>query len=161
MVTNTGEILHPAAPNQHHRMFLKVVPDAGNISGYLGPMGKPHPGNLSEGRIRLFGGNRHNTGTYPPFLGTGLKCRRLRFGSNLLSPETNQLINCRHEPRTPFIKTPVKSGNDKPIKSSRRGKLNISKKEKKIKGGEILFFVFPGSFFGSSRGFPQGFSRLS
>jgi hypothetical protein len=49
MVTDTGQVLDTAAPDQDYRVFLEVMPYAGNISGYLGSMRKTHPGNLSEG----------------------------------------------------------------------------------------------------------------
>jgi hypothetical protein len=49
MVTDTGKILNTAAPDQDHRMFLEVMPYAGDIGGYLSPVGKAHPGNFPEG----------------------------------------------------------------------------------------------------------------
>jgi hypothetical protein len=38
MITDPGEILDPAAADQHHRMFLQIVAYAGNIGGYFGPV---------------------------------------------------------------------------------------------------------------------------
>jgi hypothetical protein len=49
MVTDAGKILHTAAPDQDHRMFLEVMPYTGNISGYLSSVGKTYPGNFPEG----------------------------------------------------------------------------------------------------------------
>jgi hypothetical protein len=82
-------------------MFLQIVSNTGDIGGYFGTMGKAHTGHFPQGRIRLFGGNRHYPGTHPPLLGAGLKRRGLRFRGNLLPPKTNQLINSRHEQKTP------------------------------------------------------------
>jgi hypothetical protein len=46
MVTDPRKVLNPSASYQNHRMFLEVVPDTGDISGYLGTMGKPDTGYL-------------------------------------------------------------------------------------------------------------------
>jgi hypothetical protein len=39
-----------------------------------------------------------------------MKRRGLRLGGNLLPPETNQLINCRHPSKTPFYTPAAKIG---------------------------------------------------
>jgi hypothetical protein len=101
MITDPGEVLNPPPSYQNHRVFLEVVADTGNIGGYLGTMRKPDPGHLAESGVRLFGCHRHDTGTNPPLLGAGLKGRRLGLEGDLLPPETNQLINSRHELKTP------------------------------------------------------------
>jgi hypothetical protein len=46
VVTDTGEVLDPSAPDQNHRVFLEVMADAGDISGYFGAVGKTHTGYL-------------------------------------------------------------------------------------------------------------------
>jgi hypothetical protein len=102
MITDPREVLNPAAPYQNHRVFLEIVAYAGNIGGYFCAVGKPDTGDLAEGRIGLFGSNRHNTGANTPFLRTRLKSWGLRVRGNLLPPETNQLINSRHELKTPY-----------------------------------------------------------
>jgi hypothetical protein len=38
MVADAGKILDAAAANQHDRVFLKVMTNAWNISGYFRPM---------------------------------------------------------------------------------------------------------------------------
>jgi hypothetical protein len=43
-----------------------------------------------------------------------MKRRGFRFGGNLLSPETNQLINCRHPLKTPLCCAAAASGAHKP-----------------------------------------------
>jgi hypothetical protein len=102
-------------------MFLEVMADTGNIGGYFGTMREPDTGHLAEGRIRLFGGNCHYPGTNPPLLRTRLKSRRLGLGSDLLPSKTNQLINSRHE-----LKTPPK------LQNKAKG-LNIAKRKKRVK----------------------------
>jgi hypothetical protein len=67
-----------------------------------------------------------------------LKSWGLRFGGNLLPPETNQLINSRHE-----LKTPYKIKNTPPSPSfaftSQTGTINISKSIKKVKPFQGIF----------------------
>jgi hypothetical protein len=82
-------------------MFLKIMTDTGNVGGYFSPMGKTDTGHLAESRIRLFRRDRHYAGANTPLLRTRLKSRRLGLGSDLLPPETNQLIDSRHELKTP------------------------------------------------------------
>jgi hypothetical protein len=95
-------------------------------------MGKPHTRHLSERRIGLFGGNGHNPGTYPPLLGAGLKGRGLRLGAYLLSPETNQLINCRHPLKTPLKRRQQPAYiNIKPLPYKTGQELNFIEKKKK------------------------------
>src|ERR1700720_2559695 len=55
VITNTGEILHAASPNQHDRVLLQVVPDYGYRSANSVPVGEPHPSHFAQRRIRLFG----------------------------------------------------------------------------------------------------------
>jgi hypothetical protein len=35
MIPHARQVLNPAAANQHHRMLLKVVPDAGDIGSHF------------------------------------------------------------------------------------------------------------------------------
>jgi hypothetical protein len=85
-------------------VFLEIMTNTGNISGDFSAMRKPDTGYLAESRIRFFRRNRHDAGTNPPLLRARLKSRRLGLEGNLLPPETNQLINSRHELKTPSKK---------------------------------------------------------
>jgi hypothetical protein len=101
MIPDPGEILYPAAANQHNRVFLQIVAYAGNIGGNFRTVGKPYTGNLAEGGIRLFGGNGHHPRANPALLGAGMQRGRLRFRANLLSSGAHQLIDSRHAFKTP------------------------------------------------------------
>jgi hypothetical protein len=39
MVTHPGQILNPATPDQHHRVFLEVVANSWNIGGHFDAIG--------------------------------------------------------------------------------------------------------------------------
>src|ERR1035437_3287215 len=56
VVANAGEVLDAAAPDQHHRVLLKVVPDPRDAGGHLCLAGQAPPGPLPEGRVRLLRG---------------------------------------------------------------------------------------------------------
>src|SRR5262249_5371954 len=44
LVTDTGEVAHPAAAHEHDRVLLQVVTDARDVRGYLDVTGEPYPG---------------------------------------------------------------------------------------------------------------------
>jgi hypothetical protein len=48
VVTNTGEILDPAATDENNAVFLKVVTFAGDVAGDLKTACQTDSGNLSE-----------------------------------------------------------------------------------------------------------------
>src|SRR5579871_832026 len=43
MVAHPGQILDPAAADQHHRMLLQIMAFARDIAGNLETVGQPHP----------------------------------------------------------------------------------------------------------------------
>jgi hypothetical protein len=69
-------------------------------------------------------------------LRAGLKRRGLRFGTNLLPPETNQLINSRHEQKTPLYAPD--SGADNTNTLEREAKHTKEKKKGQYPGAEFL-----------------------
>lgn len=79
VVSNTRQILHTSASNQHHGVFLKVVTFTTDVGGHFVTVGQPHPGHLSKRGIRLLGRRGVNTGTYPAFLRTGRERWHIRF----------------------------------------------------------------------------------
>ena len=56
VVADAGKILHAAAADEHHRVLLQVVPDAGNVRRHLDAVGEPDAGHLAERRVRLLRG---------------------------------------------------------------------------------------------------------
>src|SRR5215208_1667181 len=51
LVPHAGEILHPAAPDEHDRVLLQVVADAGDVRGHLDLAAELDAGHLAQGRI--------------------------------------------------------------------------------------------------------------
>src|SRR5690606_6605674 len=56
VVTHTGQILHPAATHQNHRVFLEVVAFTADVRNDFVAVGEAHLGDLTQGRVRLLGG---------------------------------------------------------------------------------------------------------
>src|SRR5438477_8507370 len=54
VVTHTGQVFDPAAPDQDDRMLLQVVALARNIARDLEPVRKAHPRHFAQCGIRLF-----------------------------------------------------------------------------------------------------------
>lgn len=76
MITNSREVLDPAATNQNDRMLLEVVADSRDIGCYLNVVSEPYSSYLSQGRIRFLGSRRKNPDTNASFLGAGSQSRR-------------------------------------------------------------------------------------
>ena len=54
VIAHAGQILDPAAADQHHRVLLQVVALAGDVAGHLEAVGEPHARDLAQRRVRLF-----------------------------------------------------------------------------------------------------------
>lgn len=80
VVTAAGEILDSSASDKNNGVFLKVMSDTGNVSGYFLTVGELYSGDLSHSRVRLFGGSRSYCGAYSSFLRGTLVGRYLLFG---------------------------------------------------------------------------------
>src|SRR5258708_36217513 len=68
LVADTGQVAHPAAANQHNRVLLQVVPDAGDIGRDLNLAGEPDSGHLAQRRVRLLGRGGIDARAYPATL---------------------------------------------------------------------------------------------
>src|SRR5438034_11557539 len=53
VVPNAREVLHATPADEHHRVLLQVVPDAGNVRGDLDLAGQPHARDLSQRGVGL------------------------------------------------------------------------------------------------------------
>src|SRR3954452_21823792 len=53
LVTHAGEVLHPAAADEHDRVLLQVVTDAGDVGGHLDLAAELHTSDLAQRRVRL------------------------------------------------------------------------------------------------------------
>jgi hypothetical protein len=75
VIADAGKIFHTAATDEHDRVLLEVVADAGDVGGDLNPVGEADTGNLAERRVRLLGGLRIHAGANTATLRRGLQGR--------------------------------------------------------------------------------------
>src|SRR5512137_952453 len=96
VVADAGEVLHAAATDEHHRVLLEVVPDAGDVARDLEPVGESDPGHLPEGRVGLLGRGRVDPRGHAALLRRLHERRSLPLGLELLSALADQLADRRH-----------------------------------------------------------------
>src|SRR6478609_4812291 len=77
LVADTGEVLHPAAADEHDRVLLEVVTDARDVRRDLDAARETHAGDLAEGGVRLLGGGRVDAGADAAALRAALEGGRL------------------------------------------------------------------------------------
>src|SRR6476660_9475854 len=58
LVAHAGQVLHPAAADEHDRVLLQVVPDARDVRRDLDARGELDAGDLPQRRVRLLRGGR-------------------------------------------------------------------------------------------------------
>src|SRR5215470_4146241 len=107
LVADSGQVPHPAAPHQHDRVLLQVVPDARDVRGDLDLAGKPDPRHLAEGGVRLLGRGRVDARANPAALGAALERRRGGLGYLVLAALTDQLLDRGHRVSVFFQPHPV------------------------------------------------------
>src|SRR3954464_7077129 len=95
-VADTGEVLHPAAADEHDRVLLEVVADARDVGSDLDAARQAHTGDLAEGRVRLLGSRGVDAGADTASLGRTLQGRRLVLGHLVLSALADQLVDRGH-----------------------------------------------------------------
>src|SRR6188472_4092646 len=96
LVADTGEILHPAAADEHDRVLLEVVTDARDVRRDLDAARQAHASDLAEGGVRLLRGGRVNARADAASLGRTLQGRRLVLRHLLLAARADQLIDRGH-----------------------------------------------------------------
>src|SRR5689334_5739023 len=73
LVTHAGEVLHTAAANEHDRVLLQVVPDAGDVRGHLDLAAQLHTSDLAQRGVGLLRGRRVHAGAHAAPLRTALQ----------------------------------------------------------------------------------------
>src|SRR5689334_23077049 len=96
LVADTGEVLHPAAADEHDRVLLEVVADTRDVSGDLDAARQAHAGDLAEGRVRLLRGRGVDAGADTASLGRTLQGRRLVLRHLVLTALADQLVDRGH-----------------------------------------------------------------
>src|SRR5689334_12810699 len=77
LVADTGEVLHPAAANEHDGVLLKVVTDTRDVGRDLDAARQAHAGDLAEGGVRLLRGGGVDARADAAALGRALEGRCL------------------------------------------------------------------------------------
>src|SRR6476469_6293387 len=77
LVADAGEVLHPAAANEHDRVLLEVVTNARDVRRDLDAARQTHAGDLAESGVRLLRGGGVDAGAHTASLGRTLQGRRL------------------------------------------------------------------------------------
>src|SRR3954471_5369627 len=96
LVADTGEVLHPAAADEHDRVLLEVVTDARDVRRDLDAAAQAHAGDLAEGGVRLLRGGRVDARADAASLGRSLEGRRLVLRHLVLTALADQLLNGGH-----------------------------------------------------------------
>src|SRR5690606_35261795 len=78
LVTHAREVLHAAAADEHDRVLLQVVADAGDVRGDLDLARELDARNLAQGGVGLLRRGRVDAGAHTAPLGAALQGRRLR-----------------------------------------------------------------------------------
>src|SRR5215203_311043 len=91
LVTDAGQVLHPAAPDEHDGVLLQVVADARGVGGDLDAAGQPDAADLAQGRVGLLGRGRVDARADPPPLGRTLERRGLGLLDLALAALADQL----------------------------------------------------------------------
>jgi hypothetical protein len=79
MITDTRQILDTPAPDQHHRVLLKVMPDSRDIGRHFNARGQTDPGHFAQRRVGFFRCRGIDTGANASFLRCPFKGRVLVF----------------------------------------------------------------------------------
>src|SRR5215207_7118989 len=91
LVTDAGQVLHPAAPDEHDGVLLEVVANARDVRGDLDAAGQPDTADLAQGRVGLLGRGRVDARADSPPLGRALQRRGLGLLDLALAALANQL----------------------------------------------------------------------
>src|SRR4051812_42542449 len=104
LVTDAGEVLHPAAAHEHDGVLLQVVTDAGDVGRDLDATGQPHAGDLAQRRVRLLGRGGVHPGADATALRGTLQRRGLGLADLVLPALADQLLDRRHTTcNLPFV----------------------------------------------------------
>src|SRR2546430_7128669 len=96
LVPHARKVLHPAAADQHDRVLLQVVPDAGDVRGDLDLAGQPDARHLPQRRVRLLGRGRVHPRAHTAPLRAPLQRRRLGLARLRLAALADQLLDGGH-----------------------------------------------------------------
>src|SRR4029453_5326602 len=91
LVADAGQVLHPAAADEHDGVLLEVVADARDVGGDLDAAGQADTAHLAKRRVGLLGRGRVDARADPPPLGRPLERRGLGLLDLALAALADQL----------------------------------------------------------------------
>src|SRR5471032_628460 len=97
VIADAREILDAAAANEHQRVLLEVVADAGDVGRHLDSVRQPHARHLAEGGVRLLRGLGEDAHADAALLRAVLQRGALRLADDLLAPGADELADSRHK----------------------------------------------------------------
>src|SRR5690606_20419493 len=96
VVAHARQVLHAAPADEHPRVLLEVVRDAGDVGSHFLPVGAPHAGNFAQRRVRFTRRLGLRAQADAPLLRMSLQGRRLGLLLRLLATLAHQLANRWH-----------------------------------------------------------------
>jgi len=96
VVTHSRQILDAAAPHEHDRVFLQVMPDSRDVGRDFDAIGQPRPSHLAQRGIGFLGSLRVHANADTALFRASLQRRRLCFRAYFLASVTDQLRKRRH-----------------------------------------------------------------
>src|SRR6185436_17738924 len=94
VIADARQILDAAAADQHQRVLLQVMADAGDVGRHLDAVGQPDARHLAQRRVRLLG--RLGEDADAALLRAVLQRRALGLGDDLLAAGAYELADSRH-----------------------------------------------------------------
>src|SRR6202165_961736 len=98
VVAHTREVADAPSADQHHRVLLEVMPDAGDVGGHLDLGGQADAGPLAKRRVGVFGRGRVHADADPAPLGAAPERSGLRLVRRLGAALADQLLKGGHDP---------------------------------------------------------------
>src|SRR3954465_6887583 len=102
LVADTGEVLHPAATDEHDRVLLQVVSHARDVRRDLDAAGEPDASHLAQRGVRLLRRRRVDARADAAALGAALERRRLGLAELRFAALADQLLDRWHRFFCPF-----------------------------------------------------------
>src|ERR1700691_5171633 len=103
VIANPWKILHTAAADEHDRVLLQVVADAGDIGGDFNPVGQTDTGYLAQRRVGLLRRLSVDASANAAPLGRPLQRRRGSLVARRNAAFSHELTECR---QTLLLKIP-------------------------------------------------------
>lgn len=97
VISNAWKISYPAASNQYHGVFLKVVALSADVCRYFHAISKAHAGDLAKRGVGLLGRNGLDLEAHAATLGARVEVADLALGLGRLAWVSDELIDRRHK----------------------------------------------------------------